>query len=255
MSLSITISTNQRSIDLLIKKCNRYFDALVVPVEFLIVWQCDRDDVSELSSHIRVLRTSSRGLSNARNLALEYSRHEWVWFQDDDFHLNCDKLNLLDFRLFKDLVFFPILALDGEHKKFYKSHRWIDKFRFFRAFSASSIGFFVRRNVALRLCVNFDPRLGLGSSLPACEENLFLYRLLNNGVCFMNSRTSFCRHTCLMENRNSLSIHHIYARRYLLNNCDFFTRNVFKFIWVLKYIHRRNIPSLSIYGFFKILVL
>ena len=170
----------------------------------LVVNQCDNDFVEQLSSTTRVLHTRSRGLAASRNLALETSVANYVYFCDNDNHFFSDGLDVLLVALKEEE---PDAAIcSSNHPEFSYKEKKVLTLR--DTFSIASWQICVRRDVGLQAM--FDTRFGLGSSkISHGEENIFLARILRRGCKIIGYPTTVVFHpdlgTGYLENPNFYS--------------------------------------------------
>jgi glycosyltransferase involved in cell wall biosynthesis len=170
----------------------------------LVINQCDSDFIEQLSSTTRVLHTRSRGLAASRNIALETSVANYVYFCDNDNHFFSDGLDALLVALKEDE---PDAAIcSSNHFEFSYKEKKVLTLR--DAFSVASWQICVRRDVGLQAM--FDTRFGLGSSkISHGEENIFLARILRCGGRIIGYPTTVVFHpdlgTGYLENQKFYS--------------------------------------------------
>lgn len=124
-----------------------------------------------------------KGLSRSRQLALEYSDADYVWFLDDDvsiFGINC--VEAFDLMSKNDIdILTTAYSAGGVARKKYKERMFHHSKM--SIMSVSSIEIFCRREFVSLNDVKFDFRFGLGAQFPSGEENIFLMECLKkNGV-------------------------------------------------------------------------
>lgn len=173
-------------------------------VRFMIVSQLEDADEAFERNGIIVICSSEKGLSKSRNLAIDYCRTEWIWFQDDDINLLIE--NVIHFigymrKSSSQLILVKVGSLE-DPKKFYKRYdRYLVDKRVL-ALRISSIEIIVRSSFIKKNNIRFDENLGLGTDLPSGEENKFFYDcVVNNNANFEVYDEKLCLHTTLIENR------------------------------------------------------
>ncbi|HJP60909.1 MAG TPA: glycosyltransferase family 2 protein [Gemmatimonadaceae bacterium] len=135
---------------------------------------------------IRHLRTA-RGLSRARNIALEYARGDVIAFPDDDCTYPPGLLHSLAFEfqrypLVGGLVGCPVADDTGRRFRGFSSHRAeVTPANVWRL--CCSIGLFLRKSV-VEMVGGFDESLGVGAGTPwgAAEDRDYPLRALDLGV-------------------------------------------------------------------------
>lgn len=180
-SLCIAISTVGELSKHLQRKLELYTETLNKNICFLVIAQKLRQDRTwYVKSRIKVVESKQVGLSKSRNQAIDETDSEWVWFQDDDIDINLENVNLLYERLIEqnpDYGLLRIGSLESRSKPF-KNYSFLTWSTPLKAVKASSIELLFKVEIIKGYKLSFHPRLGLGTSLPSCEENLFLYQFL-----------------------------------------------------------------------------
>lgn len=197
----------------------------------------DVEDVSILSQNITLIKSKTLGLSRSRNIGINHCHTEWIWFQDDDFHpvvaglkeihemMDCSEL---------DVLFAKIHSLEEPDKPYKNYDRLSSNFHFI-SFRASSIEIIVRTSTLRTSGVTFDEFLGLGTELPACEENLFLFNLLKGRKGRVGfSKEPCCLHTTVQADRNIDFAKRYAARGYMLAKTRSFLGIFIALWWVLR---------------------
>ena len=134
---------------------------------------------------------------------LENTETDWLWIQDDDIQLNLVSIPLLLKELnssTKDLHFVKIGSLENSDLM-YKNYSFHNNSLKLNALKISSIEILLRPKVVKKLGVKFDPKLGLGTDMPSCEENKFIYDLFSLGATYNFSKLVTCFHTTAEVNR------------------------------------------------------
>lgn len=154
-------------------------------VKYLISWQTEGFDFltpNELHrKDIKIVTSRQKGLSNNRNHAIEKASGDICLIADDDLIYTHDQLKAIihtfennpniDFALFKysggDLKSYPSYEFDlkKEPKGYY--------------ITSFEIAF---RRTSVDSSLRFDSRLGVGTSMPAGEEAIFIYQALKKGL-------------------------------------------------------------------------
>jgi glycosyltransferase involved in cell wall biosynthesis len=194
--------------------------------ELIIVDQSD-DDATECAvtpflqlSHVRYLRTASRGLGMARNVGVAAARGEWIAFTDDDCTAGRDWLAglrrgfELDARI--GVVFGNVI--EGPHDR---DAGFVPSYVRKGSFLARSIA--DKHNVegigacmALRKSVwsslgGFDPLLGAGSRFHAAEELDFVIRALEAGYWVYETAGAEVVHTGFRPNAQKSALAYEYC--------------------------------------------
>ncbi|MBR9873084.1 MAG: glycosyltransferase family 2 protein [Vibrionaceae bacterium] len=129
-------------------------------------------------------RSNDTGLSKSRNFALSKSSSDIVIFCDDDVSYVNDAFDIIKNSFDKnkkiDIATFKVKTLTGFDFKKYNSEgfRHTNK----TIFKVSSIEVAAKRESIMSKEIKFDERFGLGTQLPASEENIFLLDCLKKGL-------------------------------------------------------------------------
>lgn len=175
--LTIAISTFGDRIDFI----NQYaFDRRV---RYIILWQSSRDANMVLPSNVRLEKLSSIGVTHSRNKAINSCDTEWIWFMDDDVHITEDVitylLNSLERREKNRVIISSVIDEDGHPMKTYqkkKSNSILD------VLNVGTIQIILNNNIVKNSRVRFPIFMGAGNKYPACDEPIFLSRLLKSKI-------------------------------------------------------------------------
>ncbi|WP_318476254.1 glycosyltransferase [Photobacterium leiognathi] len=243
--LDICISTNGQCIQSLIRKLDEYIKHLPNSVFFLVVNQNDCDHIEYINERLIILNSTTKGLSVSRNLAISYSESEWVWFQDDDIELNIENVTKFLDEIALDRSDFYICQIGSleNRKEKYKQYKKLNMEMFLNSLKVSSIEIIAKKNKING--IKFNEELGLGTSMPCCEENLFILNAMKNKLKISQYNNVLCYHTCVDLFRMKKNKGHYIARGYLLSNL-----NVFLSFFVLV---RWSIREINKFGFFRAL--
>lgn len=209
--LTIAVSTVAPNFNKLINKLLGFFPMIESCVDIIVISQLENENSEFYINGLRVLLSTDVGLSKSRNLAIKKCETDWLWFQDDDVKILTDNLHDLLIYLKNscdDLNLVKVGSLENPSEDF-KNYSRYDTNKIYLSCRVSSIEIIIRTNFVESNRVVFDERLGLGTNLPSCEENLFFYEC----VVLKKARYSLyphvvCLHTKIAESR---SINH-YAR-------------------------------------------
>ncbi|HHX8479816.1 TPA: glycosyltransferase [Vibrio diabolicus] len=179
------------SIDVLISTLNNGIEQIydneppvVEGVQYIIIHQTSV--AYELSSKIHKLlenrsdikyhHIDTLGLSNSRNAALARASSDLVVFCDDDVYFLTDAFDkirsVFDIDEEIDIATFKVVTPEGEPFKNYQSKAFTHTSK--TLFRVSSIEVVAKRESLQKARLSFDTNFGLGSGLPASEENIFL---------------------------------------------------------------------------------
>lgn len=158
-------------------------------VKYIIIHQTSSDYVLSpclkqwlnIRNDIQYFVSNDKGLSKSRNLALSVSTSDLVVFCDDDVFFKEDAFETIR-KVFNedkniDINTFKVKTPEGRPFKNYSERKFTHTWR--TIFKVSSIEVVARRSSLHGLY--FDTDFGLGTSLPASEENIFLLDCLNAG--------------------------------------------------------------------------
>ncbi|HIF9221411.1 TPA: glycosyltransferase [Photobacterium damselae] len=217
MKLTIGISTMSNKKDELLNKIKLYSRYLNDEIFFLIVSQNESYDNSvKISENIILISTSTIGLSVSRNIVINNTQTEWLWFQDDDIELNFREIkkitNKLDPSL--DLFFIRIGSLENSNKLYKKYSNYT--YESLLPLKISSIEIIAKVHFLKSKNIKFNENLGLGTKLPCCEENLFIRKMLLDNANYKCSKIVGCYHTTSNKFRLKKNQGHFIARGCLL---------------------------------------
>lgn len=222
--LTIAVSTLNVSASLL-NKLAKYKELLDPRIEILVVSQGEEQTTKSEVHGIKVIKSDSIGLSKSRNIAIDMARTPWIWFQDDDFNPSIEKLPPLIDHL-QNVKSNAVLVKVGaqENKgKYFKDYSRLSRLNILNVFKVSSIEIVAQTSFIREMNVRFNEKLGLGTDMPSCEENLFIYQLLrkshgSNPIDYYHE--ILCFHTTIIESRNIDHQKRFVARGYLLGHVN-----------------------------------
>lgn len=172
--------------------------------EVLLVCQyapgADRLELPEKLSlpNLRVVHTDTKGISASRNVAIREFRSDIIWFMDDDVQLS-DELSKIRDAITESPATINTFRIQDIHSealfKNYGPERVLSSLELLRV---SSIEITCKREALQRTGVRFYEWIGIGTSLPGGEENLFLKQLYETGERARHVAIVACRHPNLM---------------------------------------------------------
>ena len=176
MKLEVLLSCMDQADESLIEQSQITSDALLIN-------QCDNEgtyDLQRSNQQIRRIDTAERGLSNSRNMAIEYAKGDICLLCDDDeiFFPNYEGKIIDAFNKLPkaDLIAFRITNHPCRLKKRIQKLKWMQCLRV----SSCQIAF--RRESIQNSPVRFDPFMGAGSGNGAGEEVKFLLDCMKHGM-------------------------------------------------------------------------
>lgn len=194
--LEVLISTQHReNLDFLKSMFSRTADRQI-PILIINQTLSENPLVSD-QPHIRVVNTRSTGLSNSRNLALEYAQGDWLLLCDDDVILEPDfdqkiraqlPIGKTDVGLY---VFRALKDADTWFRKYPKA----GPLTFLQAISLCSIEMVVNREAIQEQQLKFDTLFGLGALFSLGEEAVFTADLWRGNWRVIHSATPIVLHT------------------------------------------------------------
>lgn len=250
-TLTITVCTNKIIIDDLLSYLSNYTSK---KVQVVIVWQREnhQNDVTLIQENLVLVTSDTKGLSVARNISIKYSTGKFIWFQDDDISIIDEEyLTLLNY-LTNTNVDVCFVNIKSDHRMFYKKNNIYDNLKLKKIVSACSISILVNKNRLDEKKIEYDECIGLGTEMPCCEENLFLYNLLiNESLNFKNIDITPCFHTSSHDNRIKESLKHLNARIYLLSKFKLHHRIIMIPYWSYKFSNKADYNNKSFIKIFK----
>ncbi len=160
-----------------------YLELLNIRTDAVIVNQCGRDDEERFEkdgNRTIIRRTSQRGLSKSRNMALSLAETDCVIFCDNDVRYTDQAFSQIReaFERYPDagiLVFF--VERPERHEPVYRKETRMDRLHMMKIFSPEIA---VRKSLIGSL--RFDPDFGAGARYTMGEENIFLFEARRRGI-------------------------------------------------------------------------
>ncbi len=238
LSLTVAISTVKSSLPFVLKYLYEIVEFTPGDFEFLVVSQFEsKNSVNVNHKSIKVIHTTEKGLSKSRNLAIKSCTSKWIWFQDGDVHLLLDHLPALVKFLAtnNDNLVLAKVASSENPREFFKDYSRYNVPPRFLVYRVSSIEMIAKRSFLTENEIFFDENLGLGTSLPSCEENLFFYDVvIRNRGSFGIFDHPICSHTTNIESRDINYEKRYMARGYLLAKMPRFSTLVVFSWWAIR---------------------
>lgn len=155
-------------------------------VKYLVSWQIANPlnvaiPPSLNRNDITILSTSSAGLSNNRNHALDNATGDICLVADDDLTYKPHQLKSV-INTFKanPVVDVALFKYSGGDSKKYPDYEF-SLIKEPKGYYISSFEIAFRRQSVIS-SLRFDPRLGVGAAMPAGEEAVFIYQALKSGL-------------------------------------------------------------------------
>ncbi|MHA2939794.1 glycosyltransferase [Vibrio sp. RC27] len=192
-------------------------------VDVLIVHQTQNEklieDVQNQVIHypnVRYLHQNFYGVTKSRNLAIEKSIGDTLLFLDDDVDIRDDFVEIVKNAYSSnpslDAITFPI-SIKNSRKwtKSFENYSFIhNKFSILKV---GTIEITVKRSAILKSGSRFPENLGAGALYPACDEPVFLSRLIDGSMKIGYSPTSFVSHEFDSSGRDIDSYNKIMSRK------------------------------------------
>lgn len=235
--LTIAVSTLKTARPAVLDKLSELSSKLPFEVKMMVISQMeDVNDRSEWRG-ITLIRSTEKGLSKSRNLALDNCVTDWVWFQDDDIVLLTENVaEMLGFlnEVSADIVLAKVGSLECPDSWF-KDYSRFSVSRRFLAFRISSIEIVVRVSFVNENKLRFDEQLGLGTSFPSGEENLFFYEcVVRHGAVHHVFDKKVCLHTTVQDKRSIDHMGRYRARGYMLGRINDIYSPIILLWWALR---------------------
>lgn len=162
----------------------------------IIANQCEKDEISECDingNNVKMISTTTRGLSRNRNIAIANSSADIVLFADDDivFDNNFASKVLIEFQKKRkvEAIKFNLRDLSSERKLTMKP---ISKFERANRKNMSSSGvcaFAIKRSVLIKFGILFNENFGAGTENFCGEDTIFIQELLRKRIKIYRSPT------------------------------------------------------------------
>lgn len=165
-----------------LKDINFFLKTINLNSDAIIINQCDEDSVEEIfynNNTVKLINTTTKGLSISRNLALKNATSEYCLICDDDEYLlnNVGDIIIEKFKSINaDILCFKVENLS---KKEFDS---IEKISYLSALKVSSVQVAFKRDSIINNNIIFDEKVGAGVSAGGGEENIFLFDCLKKGL-------------------------------------------------------------------------
>lgn len=182
-SITIAISTIACNFESFISIFN--FSSLSDADEVIIVIQGESDNLllDKLEQKYIVIIDKGLGVSRSRNLALERSQSDFIWFMDDDVIIKENAiLKVKKYMEEGTADIYTVRTMCATTNNPYKNYS--NKMRLKRRdiVSISTIEIIASRQYIINSQVKFNASMGLGTKFPSCEENVFLLDLFDLGA-------------------------------------------------------------------------
>ena len=154
-------------------------------VKYLISWQVDDSNATTpdalMRNDIAIYRTNSKGLSNNRNHAFSKATGDICLIADDDLAYTPQQLttiiNTFENNPNTDIALFKYSGGDNKQYPDYE----FDLNNEPKGYYITSFEIAIRRT-CIPSSLKFDTRLGVGTSMPAGEEAIFIHQALKLGL-------------------------------------------------------------------------
>lgn len=176
-------------IELLLSTMNNRIDVLKqlnIKTDVVVVNQCDDSSIKELEFngyHVTWINSITRGLSRSRNIAIKYSKADFIVLTDDDLEYREDYANIIleSFEKYNDA---DVLAfkVNGIEKKFKDYSDNSKRISFFGSMKKSSVELVFRREAIVQNGIKFNENFGSGAEFKMGEENIFLFKCLKKNL-------------------------------------------------------------------------
>ncbi|EKF73275.1 glycosyltransferase [Alcanivorax hongdengensis A-11-3] len=158
-------------------------------------------DTIKSEKNIRLIPLDSVGLSKSRNAAIKAATGDYIWILDDDVSIEKHHIQIIKDALHDKPDHIHIGQIEcSDCKGFYKDYSRSRKGRL-GLLRISSIEILAPTRKIREYGVVFNESIGLGTSLPSGEENVFLLDCLNAGIPFNFINKTIIGHPCNIEER------------------------------------------------------
>ncbi|MGR5066500.1 glycosyltransferase [Photobacterium sp. DNB22_13_2] len=141
-----------------------------------------RDALQQHYVNVKCIVDEGKGLSRSRNIALENATSKWCFISDDDNHYQKSAIINMLKKIGSDEVDVAIGRVKTDCGVDFKSYTDTNKdLNIVSAAKVSSIEICINREKVNSLGVRFNEQFGLGTSLPSCEEYIFVTDLIKLG--------------------------------------------------------------------------
>lgn len=170
----------------------RLFDSLLdqekVDIEVIIIAQGGYDLLNKVVKEykdklkLKIVHTSKKGLSHARNTGLKYVTGDILVLTDDDCWYPKNIFKKIN-NIIENSQICTFQIYDPNKKEYFKEYSNESRIHrsFFQSFKVASIEIFVNLKKVKITDIVFDENFGLGSKYPSGEENTLLIDLIKKG--------------------------------------------------------------------------
>lgn len=182
MSILVVISTmNLTDVGTLIKRMKVSSDCIVIN-------QTNFDGVEYLNYeniNIKLISTSSRGLSKSRNLGLEMAKDtQFIYFCDDNFEFSDNYLDILNDACSKNVncdgFIFRVFRDEGSDNLGFKEPP--KRLSYISALGVATPQIIINAKFLHKHGIRFDENFGSGSQFGSGEENILLFECLSKNA-------------------------------------------------------------------------
>jgi glycosyltransferase involved in cell wall biosynthesis len=180
-SITVSISTIAKNLD---RFCSSFsFKPLKDADEVIIIVQGMKGKILQPKlKDYKIIYDDRLGLSRSRNIAIEKSKSDFIWFLDDDVVLNSNCIKKLKKSLrinaYASLFTVRMSFLDDSPYKNYTNKKILGRLG---SLKVSSVELVVSKEFVLKNNIRFNESLGLGSKFPSTEENVFYLDIFDEG--------------------------------------------------------------------------
>ena len=193
-SITVSISTVAKNLD---HFCSSFsFQPLEDADEVIIIVQGMKDKSSQpILKDYTIIYDDQLGLSRSRNIAIEKSKCDFIWFLDDDVVLNSNCIQKLkksiNINKYASLLTVRMSYLDDTPYKNYTNKKILGRLG---SLKVSSVELVVAKEFVLKNNIRFNEGLGLGSKFPSTEENVFYLDIFDEGGLIIHLPEFFLKH-------------------------------------------------------------
>lgn len=200
----------------------------------LIVNQTDPENqLKSESEHIRVINSSSRGLSQSRNLAIAHAKGKVCLVADDDvtYLPGFEEVILRAHQRQQEAVVITFKMLDQAGREFrsYPDHTEHD---LSTIGTVNGVVISFKREPLLQAGIVYNRHFGLGCTFQSANEYVFMRNVLKSGVRALFEPQPILEHPEISSGRDEGSDRVVYARAALRYKYFGF----WSYLWVIKYV-------------------
>ena len=234
-TITVAISTISDNFETFIT--NFRFSSLFDADEVIIIIQgkADKSRIDALNKNFIVLLDDGTGVSRSRNIAIQHSKSDFIWFMDDDIRFKNNAISIVKNYISRyEADVFTVRTICLNTGKPYKIYPNKNKLNRRDIIGVSTVEIIASRQLILNSKVIFNESLGLGTKYPSCEENIFLLDLYDLGAHLMHIPEFVQKHAPFNYRKAFTNPKTLFAKGVFCKRYNGMTGFLLIFYWILR---------------------